>query len=102
MGGAGPKHFVGSKKLHKVNTKLTFRCEKRKISPRRVANKSKAEPAKVPQEWGGEEEGQHNVLQIKEPGTQIGNLFKFYARQRQKRRVLSRAPVDHEIRVQDG
>lgn len=52
----------------------------------------------------GEEEGegQHNVLQIKEPGTQIGNLFKFYARQRQKRRVLSRAPVDHEIRVQEG
>lgn len=50
---ARPKHFVGSKKLHKVNTKLTFRCEKRKISPRRVANKSKAEPPKVPQEWGG-------------------------------------------------
>lgn len=42
------------------------------------------------------------MLQIKEPGTQIGNLFKFYARQRQKRRVLSRAPVDHEIRVQEG
>lgn len=41
------------------------------------------------------------MLQIKEPGTQIGNLFKFYARQRQKRRVLSRAPVDHEIRVQE-
>lgn len=101
MGGAGPKHFVGSKKLHKVNTKLTFRCEKRKISPRRVANKSKAEPRCL-KNGEGEEEGQHNVLQIKEPGTQIGNLFKFYARQRQKRRVLSRAPVDHEIRVQEG
>lgn len=58
----------------------------------------------MPQEEGGGRvggAGQHNVLQIKEPGTQIGNLFKFYARQRQKRRVLSRAPVDHEIRVQE-
>lgn len=83
---ARPKHFVGSKKLHKVNTKLTFRCEKCKISPRR-ARQTKAEQrrATVPQP-----EQQHNVLQIKEPGTQIGNLFKFYARQqRNGRRVWS-------------